>query len=57
VVTNVTQWLLRGLLLLHAGIEPNVLHDGYLAHRRFAFFRANTAQHVKELGWELSSPT
>lgn len=51
VVVNVTLWLLRGLLLLHAGIEPDVLRDGYLANQRFAFFRANTARHVRELGW------
>jgi len=57
VIANVTPWLLRGLLLLRAGIEPNVLHDRYLAYRRFAFFRANTAKHVKELGWELPLST
>ena len=53
VVVNVTLWLLRGLLLLHAGIEPHVLRDGYLANGRFAFFRANAARRVRELGWEL----
>jgi len=53
VVVNVTLWLLRGLLLLHAGIEPHVLRDGYLANGCFAFFRANTARHVRELGWKL----
>jgi len=57
VIATVTPWLLRGLLLLRAGIEPLVLHDGYLQHGRFAYFRANTAQHVRELGWEFPSST
>jgi hypothetical protein len=55
VVTNVTSWLLRGLLLLWAGVEPEVLHARFLDSQRFGFFRANTAQHVRELGWELPS--
>jgi hypothetical protein len=53
VVANVTPWLLRGLLLLRAGVDAKTLRDGYLASNRFEHFRANTAQHVKELGWEL----
>lgn len=55
VVANVTAWLLRGLLLLRAGIDPEVLRGRFLSHRRFQFFRANTAQHVSELGWESPS--
>lgn len=50
VVTRITPWLLRGLLLLHAGVEPSALRDGYLKHQRFGFTRANVAQLVKELG-------
>lgn len=53
VVANTTAWLLRALLLLRIEIEPDVLRERLLAFRRFGFFRANTAQHVRELGWEL----
>lgn len=53
VVASVTPWLLRGLLLLEAGIDPSVLHDRHLAYRQFLYFRANVAQFVSELGWEL----
>jgi hypothetical protein len=55
VAARVTPWLLRGLLLLHAGIEPQALRNGYLQYELFAFYRANTAQLVRELGWELPS--
>jgi hypothetical protein len=51
VVASVTPWLLRGLLLLVAGVDPSVLHDRHLAYGRFLFFRANVAQFVDELGW------
>jgi hypothetical protein len=54
IVANAIPWLLRGLLLLRAGVDPNVPRDGYLASNRFEHFRANTAQHVRELGWELA---
>jgi hypothetical protein len=54
-VSYVTPWLLRALLLLHAGVEPDVLHKRYLEFGRFAFFRANVAQLVRELGWKLPS--
>lgn len=53
VVDQITPWLLRGLLLLEAGIDPTVLHDGALAHSRFFYSCANVAQFVQELGWEL----
>ena len=53
VVTQVTPWLLRGLLLLEAGIEPSPLHRGCMGNSRFLSFRANVAQFVSELGWEL----
>ena len=53
VVSQVTPWLLRGLLLLEAGIEPSLLRDQHSAHNRFFYFRANVAQFVEELGWEL----
>jgi hypothetical protein len=53
VVANITPWLLRGLLLLEAGIDPSVLHDRHLAYGYFLTFRANVAQFVRELDWEL----
>ena len=55
VVATITPWLLRGLLLLKAGIDPSVLHDGYLAYGRFLSSRADVAQLVRELDWELPS--
>lgn len=55
VVATITPWLLRGLLLLEAGIDPSALHDRHLAYGRFLSFRANVAQFVRELGWELPS--
>jgi hypothetical protein len=55
VVANVTPWLLRGVVLLRAGVEPGALRAGYLAHQRFEVYRANVAQMVSELGWELPS--
>lgn len=55
IVADVTPWLLRGLLLLEAGIDPSVLHDRHLAYGPFLSFRANVARFVSELGWELPS--
>jgi hypothetical protein len=55
VVAKVTPWLLRGLLLIEAGIDPRVLHDRHVAYGRFLNFRANVAQLVSELGWEQPS--
>lgn len=53
VVSETIAWLLRALLLLRVGIDPAVLRRRFLDFQRFGFFRANTAQHVKELGWDL----
>ncbi len=53
VVSEATSWLLRCLLLLRAGIEPEVLRERLLLFQRFGFFRANTAQHARELGWNV----
>ena len=55
VISEATSWLLRCLLLLRAGFEPEALRERLLLFQRFGFFRANTAQHVRELGWELPS--
>ena len=37
VVSYVSPWLLRILLLLHVGVEPRMLHDKYLEDQRFQF--------------------
>jgi hypothetical protein len=51
VVSFVTPWLLRLLLLLHAGIEPDVLRTACLRSGRFGFARANIAAIAHDLGW------
>jgi hypothetical protein len=56
VVAEATLWLLRCLLLLRADFDPATLRERLLLFQRFGFFRANTAQHVRELGWNLPSP-
>ncbi|MEC4765140.1 HEPN domain-containing protein [Mycobacterium sherrisii] len=56
IVSGATSWLLRCLLLLRVDIDPQLLHTRLLMFQRFAFFRANTAQHVQELGWDVPSP-
>lgn len=53
VVSEAIAWLLRALLLQRVGIDPAVLRQRFLDFQRFGFFRANTAQHVSELGWDL----
>jgi len=53
VVTQITLWLLRGLLLLRTGVKSDVLRVGYLESNRFEFHQANIAHIVDELGWEL----
>lgn len=53
VVANTLSWLLRCFLLLRAGIEPDVLRERLRLFQQFGFFRANNAQHVRELGWQL----
>jgi hypothetical protein len=53
VIAYVTRWLLRVILLLRAGVDPTVLHEKFLEFDRFAFVRANIAQLVRELGWQL----
>ena len=54
-ISYVTPWLLRLLLLLHAGIEADTLHAACLDSQRFGYFRANVAAITDELGW-LSNP-
>jgi hypothetical protein len=52
-VSRITPWLLRALLLLNVGVDPRYLHERCLEHEKFAFFRENVAQLVRELGWDL----
>ncbi|MFN3007210.1 HEPN domain-containing protein [Mycolicibacterium wolinskyi] len=56
IVVTATPWLLRALLLLHAGVQPDVIREGFLESNRFDHVRANIAQLVRELGWEYPSP-
>jgi len=56
IVVTATPWLLRALLLLHAGIRPDVIRDGFLESDRFEHVRANIAQFVRELGWDFPPP-
>lgn len=51
VVSLVTPWLLRLLLLFRAGIEPHALHTACLGSVRFGFTRANVAAIARDLGW------
>jgi hypothetical protein len=51
VISYVTPWLLRLLLLLHAGIEPGTLHEACLTSARFGLLRANVAAISRDLGW------
>ncbi|SKF14663.1 Uncharacterised protein [Mycobacteroides abscessus subsp. abscessus] len=53
IVVTAIPWLLRALLLLYAGIAPDVIREGFLDSNRFEHARANIAQFVRELGWEL----
>ena len=52
VVSSVTPWLLRALLLLEVGVEPSLLREKYLENQNFAFYRVNTEIRVRELGWD-----
>lgn len=51
VVSYATPWLLRLLLLLRAGVSPEVLHRACLDYERFGFLRANLASIGRDLGW------
>jgi hypothetical protein len=51
VISFVTPWLLRLLLLFHAGIGPDELHRACLSSGRFGFVRANVATLARDLGW------
>lgn len=52
-ISTITPWLLRLLLLLNLGVDPLYLHEKCLENSRFAFFRRNIAQIMKEPGWDL----
>lgn len=51
VISYVTPWLLRLLLLLHAGTEPGTLRAACIQSDRFSFTRANVAAIAHDLGW------
>ncbi|OBH13738.1 hypothetical protein A9X03_24280 [Mycobacterium sp. E1715] len=53
IVTHTTPWLLRGLLLLEAGVEPSVIHSHHQQHIGYPSACANVAQFVSELGSQL----
>ena len=57
VVTHITPWLLRGLLLLEAGVDPSVLHFHHQGSSRYPSSCANVAQFVSELGCQLPPTT
>jgi hypothetical protein len=57
VASSITPWLLRGLLLLRAGVAPDVLHSACLRSNRFENFRANVSQFITELGWDRPDDT
>jgi hypothetical protein len=54
VVSSVTPWLLRALLLLEVGVDAQVLREKYLENQNFAFYRVNTEIRVRKLGWDRS---
>jgi hypothetical protein len=51
VVSYVTPWLLRLLLLLRAGIDSDILREACLDYQKFEFLRANLATITRDLGW------
>jgi ApeA N-terminal domain 1 len=57
IVTHTTPWLLRGLLLLEAGVEPSVIHLHHQRHIRYPSACANVTQFVSELGSQLPPTT
>jgi len=57
VLAHVTHWLLRALLLLRAGVVPEVLRSHFLDNERFTMHRANIAHIVSELGWYTDGTT
>lgn len=51
VISYATPWLLRLLLLLRIGVDPEVLRKGCLGSQRFAFYCENVADVASGLGW------
>ena len=52
VVWRVAPWLLRVLVLLKVGVEPQVVHQRCLENETFAFHREQSEIRVKKLGWD-----
>ena len=57
IVTHTTPWLLRGLLLLEAGVEPSVINFHHRGNSRYLSACANVTQFVKEFGGQLPPTT
>lgn len=55
VISYVTPWLLRLLLLLHAGVKPDSLRTACLDSDKFGFLRANLAAIARDLEWPSTS--
>jgi hypothetical protein len=51
VVSLVTPWVLRVVLLLAVGVDADLLRQKCLENERFAFFWQNTALRARELDW------
>ena len=52
VVSRVVPWLLRSILLLKVGVEPQVLREKYLENESFALHRVQSEIRVRKLGWD-----
>jgi hypothetical protein len=55
VVSRVTPWLLRALLLLNVGIDPSMLRQKYLENQSFALHQVQSEIRVRRLGWDQSA--
>lgn len=51
-IATITPWLLRALLLLHAGFDATTIRDGYLASERFTNHMEEVNRMATELGWQ-----
>ena len=55
VISMVTPWLLRLILLLHAGFDPALLREACLDYQKFSFLRANVATIARDPKWPPAS--
>lgn len=54
-LSRITSWLIRALLLLHVGIDAQLLREKCLDHEQFAFHQVNLDHLLRKLGWDLPS--